>query len=194
VKERGKASESTIRSFLDSVRSDWTKAGRSDRYMKELLAYILQARSTPISWLSISKETSLASPHTAQVYVETLEKLLVALTLEFISPGGRVMPRKNRKIHFSDPLAYLALASFARVSIDKPAMGEGIVASHLSRNWEVYYWKNGSEVDAIVKQQGRLIGIETKWGFKKGSRPRHLSKYVVLDKKKVPLFLASLPP
>jgi hypothetical protein len=32
-----------------------------------------------------------------------------------------------------------------------------------------------------------------KWGFKKGTRPRHLKEYVSLDKKTVPTFLASLP-
>jgi predicted AAA+ superfamily ATPase len=192
AKERGMVSEATIKSFLDSLRSDWARAGRSDRYMKELLAYILQARGAPISWLSVSRETSLASPHTAQVYVETLEKLLVANTLEFISPQGRIIHRKNRKIHFSDPLAYHAFASFARVKVDEPALVEGIVASHLARNSELYYWKNSSEVDAVVKQNGKLFGIETKWGFKKSHKPRHLSRFIILNKRTLPLFLSSL--
>jgi predicted AAA+ superfamily ATPase len=139
MQKREKASEATIKSFLDSLRSDWARAGRSERYMKELIAYILQARRASVSWLSISRETSIASSHTAQVYVETLQKLLIANTLEFISPQGKVVHRKNKKVHFSDPLAYHAFASFARVNTDEPALVEGIVASHLARISEVYY-------------------------------------------------------
>jgi len=162
--------------------------------MKEVLGYILQARGTPISWQSISRETSLSSPHTAQAYVVTLEKLLLAVALEFISPSGKVMKRKNRKIHFSDPLVYHTFSIFSRANIDEPAMVEGLVASHLSRRYDVYYRKNGSEVDVIVKHDKTMTGIETKWGFGRSHRPRHLSRFMSLDRETVPLFLASLRP
>lgn len=178
---------------LDRLRADWAKAGRSDRYMKEVLAYILRARGTPVSWLGMARETSIGSPHTTQAYVETLEGLLVALVLELLTPQGKMMHRRNKEVHFADPLAYRAFSAFSGVQVDEAALVEGVVASHLSRRWETYYWKDGTEVDAVVREDGREVGVETKWGFRKGFRPRHLaSAYISLDRRTVPLFLASL--
>jgi hypothetical protein len=193
MKERGRVGDSTVKTLLDWLRADWGKAGRSDRYMKEVLTYILRAAGTPVSWLSISRETSVGSPHTTQMYVETLEGLLATLVLELIAPQGRVMHRKNRKVHFLDPLLYRAFSDFTAAELDEAALVEGTVASHLSRRWETHYWRDGTEVDAVVLEKGRQFGIETKWGFKKGSRPRHLSSsFISLDRKRVPLFLASM--
>ncbi len=77
--------------------------------------------------------------------------------------------------------------------MDEAALVEGTVASHLSRRWETHYWKDGTEVDAVPLEEGRQVGVETKWGFKKASRPRHLSSsYLSLDRSTVPLFLASI--
>ena len=40
----GKVSEATRRSLLDWLRVDWSRAWRSDRYMKEVLNFILRSR------------------------------------------------------------------------------------------------------------------------------------------------------
>jgi predicted AAA+ superfamily ATPase len=192
MRERGRVGEAPVKTLLDWLRADWARAGRNDRSMKEVIAYILRARGTPVSWLGIARETSIGSPHTTQAYVETLEGLMVALVLELITPQGRVVSRRNRKIHFTDPLVYRAFSVFSGVELDEPALVEATVASHLSRRWRTYYWKDGTEVDVVVLEGGRQVGIETKWGFKKGSRPRHLSSaYLSLDRRTVPLFLAS---
>ncbi|WP_457555014.1 AAA family ATPase [Candidatus Pyrohabitans sp.] len=44
---------------------------KGERYMKEVISYILQAMLSPVSWLGIARETSVSSPHTARAYVET---------------------------------------------------------------------------------------------------------------------------
>lgn len=190
--ERGNVGEQTVKTLLDGLRGDWAKAGRSDRYMKEVLAYVIEARGTPVSWLSMARETSIGSPHTTQAYVETLEALLVSIVLEMINPQGRVLHRKNRKIHFTDPLAYRALCAYTGAQPDEAALVEGVVASHLSRFWDTHYWRDGTEVDVVALEGGRQTGVETKWGFGGARRPRHLSAYLLLDKRTVPLFLASL--
>ncbi len=189
---RGSVGEPTVKALLDGLRGDWAKAGRSDRYMKEVLAYIIEARGTPVSWLSMARETSIGSPHTTQSYVETLEALLISIALEMITPQGRVLHRKNRKIHFVDPLAYRTFCAYTGAQADEAALVEGVVASHLSRFWETHYWRDGTEVDAVAVDGGRQYGVETKWGFGGGRKPRHLSAYLLLDKGTVPLFLASL--
>lgn len=192
MRETGRVGEASVKTLLDWLRADWAKAGRNDRYMKEVLAYLLGARGTPVSWLSIARESSIGSPHTAQTYVETLEGLMVSLVLELITPQGRVVHRKNRKVHFTDPLVYRAFGAFAGVQVDEASLVEGTVASHLSRRWGTYYWKNGTEVDCVALEEGRQVGVETKWGFGRGFRPRHLAgAYVSLDRKTVPIFLAS---
>lgn len=75
---------------------------------------------------------------------------------------------------------------------DEVALVEGVAASHLSRSWETHYWRDGREVDAVALEGGRQVGVETKWGSVGGRKPRHLSAYLLLDRKTVPLFLASL--
>jgi hypothetical protein len=193
MSEKGRVEDVSAKTLLDWLRGDWARAGRNDRSMKEVLAYVLRARGTPVSWLSIARESSIGSPHTTQAYVETLEGLMVALVLELVTPQGRVVHRRNRKIHFTDPLVYRAFGAFSGVEVDEPALVEATVASHLSRKWETYYWKDGTEVDAVALEGRRQVGVETKWGFKMGSRPRHLSSsYLSLDRRTVPLFLASV--
>ena len=185
------------KALLDGLRGDWLRAGKSEKFMKEVIGYVISARGTPLSWLSVSKATSIGSPHTSRTYVETLEDLLLATELELIRPDGRVEHRKNRKIHLTDPFVYKTLADYCGVPGDEAALVEATVASHLERRGEpVYFWRNGSEVDIVALEGGgsrRQCGLEVKWGFKKGARPRHIKDYVSLDRKTVPIFLASLP-
>lgn len=48
--EKKKVSNKTIKIYLDWLKGDWRKIGKSDRYMKEVVTYILKARASPISW------------------------------------------------------------------------------------------------------------------------------------------------
>jgi predicted AAA+ superfamily ATPase len=190
--EQGRVSEATKRALRDGLRSDWLRAGKSERYMKEVIAYILQARGTPVSWLGISKATSLGSPHTARGYVETLEDLMVAQTLNHVGPDGRALHRKNKKIHFTDPLIYRVFSEFTNTELDEAAVVEGVVAAHLARKYETYYWRNKTEVDIILFENKGLHGIEVKWGFRTSIKPRFLRNYLSLDRETIPTFLASL--
>lgn len=190
--DRGRVTEVPRRALLDGLRADWGRVGRNDRYMKEVLAYIFAARGTPISWNGIAKNTSIGSPNTSRSYVETLQDLLAVEILELIQPDGRVIHRKNRKVHFVDPLLYKVLADYSGQPADEAALVEGVVASHLARTFQTYYWKNGGEVDAVVVEGKEQVGIETKWGYKEARRPRHLRTFFALDRTSIRVFLASL--
>jgi predicted AAA+ superfamily ATPase len=37
-----------------------------------------------------------------------------------------------------------------------------LVATHLARKYETFYWKNKNEVDIVVKLNKKQIGIEVK--------------------------------
>jgi predicted AAA+ superfamily ATPase len=189
---RAKVSEATRRSVLDWLRVDWSKVGRSDSYMKEVVGFLLRARCAPVSWLGVAKNTSIGSPNTAEAYVGTLEDLLVAQTLRLVDPTGRVQHRKNRKIHFRDPLLYHVFSAFSSSPVDQPCLVEATVASHIGRRSQAYYWRNAGEADIVVVQDNKQLGLEVKWGYHPSTKPRHLADYITLNKESVPIFLASL--
>lgn len=190
--DRGKVRNETIKVYLDWLRNDWRKIGKDEKYMKEVISYILRAGNSPISWLNIAKNTSISSPHTAQSYVHALESLMVVKILNLIQPDFRIMYRKNKKVHILDPFIHNALSYFTKVEVDEGVKVESLTASHLSRIFETYYWKNRSEIDIVAIVNGQQVGFEVKWGFKSYVRPRHLRKIFVLDKKTLPVFLASI--
>ncbi|MEM2096333.1 MAG: DUF4143 domain-containing protein [Candidatus Caldarchaeum sp.] len=159
--------------------------------MKEVVSYLLSAKAAPVSWLSISKNTSINSPNTVRSYVEVLENLMTVVTLSYLEPSGKVLHRKNRKIRFTAPFVYRTLADYCRVEVSEGALVEGVVASHLSRKHQVFHWRDGAEVDCIAMDEGDFYGFEVKWGVKKVSKPRWLQRFMTLDREAVPLFLAS---
>ena len=189
--EEGRISPESWRTYLDWLRSDWKRAGKSDGYMKGALNYILKARLSPVSWLGIAKETSIGSPHTAQSYVECLEDLLAVKTLNLITPESKVMFRKNKKIHIIDPFLYQTFSNYTGVNVLEETLAESVVASHLGRAFETYFWKDGSEVDAISIVGREQVGFEVKWGPKGWRKPKHLKRAFTLSKENLPLFLSS---
>ncbi|RLE76490.1 MAG: hypothetical protein DRJ44_03965 [Thermoprotei archaeon] len=191
--ERGRVSFSSRKVYLDWLKADWLKAGKSENYMKEVISYLLETAPSPVGWSTIAKNTSISSPHTARDYVELLENLMIAKVLYWISPSGRVDYRKNKKVIFIDPFIYRVFSSYARVEVGESAIVEATVASHLSKWASVYYWRNRSEVDIVVPYEGEVWGFEVKWRRKAGYGRRPF-KTVVLDRETIPVFLATLAP
>jgi len=189
--ERRKIRPEIKRTYLDWIRGDIIKSGKNEISMKEVISYLLQSRCTLISWLSISKSTSINSPHTVQSYIDTLESLFIIKILYHLSPDGKVNYRKNKKIHFIDPFLYSVLSDFTNIKVYDEIIVESIVASHLSRIYPTFYWRNSSEVDIISIINNEQIGFEIKWGPKKWKKPLHIKKAELLKQDTIPLFLAS---
>jgi predicted AAA+ superfamily ATPase len=187
----GKISHETRKVYIDWLKTDFIKLGKNESSMKEILSYIINSANTPVSWLSISKETSISSPHTTQSYVETLKGLFVVEILNFLSPEGKVIFKKNKKIHITDPFLYKTICEYVRAEPNVPALLESVVASHLSRIYETFYWKNGSEVDLVIKKGKKQLGVEVKTQVKSWKKPKHMTS-VVVDRKEIPIFLSSL--
>jgi len=190
----GHVSRGTMKACLDWARGDWAKVGRSDSYMKEVLAYILRARGTPISWNGISSETSINSPHTARSYVETLEGLFMAISLPLLAPNGKVEHKKNRKVHLTDPLLYSVFSKYAGCEVLGETILEATVASHVARSATPYYWRNGrGEVDVVCKGRGGTYGLEVTASRKKRLfKPFHIKKLYILDRDTAPAHIAAL--
>ena len=189
--EAGRVTYASYKVYLDWLRTDWLKAGRGEGYMKEVVAYLLETATAPLSWYTIAKNTSISSPHTAREYVETLELLMVARVVYWASPWGEVNYRKNKKVLFTDPFIYRALSAYTRVEVEEPAVVEATVTTHLARRYPTYYWSNKTEVDALVLVSGKPLGFEVKWRRK--HRPgRKPLKTCVLGREDIPVFLATL--
>jgi predicted AAA+ superfamily ATPase len=190
--EGGKISTESKKLYLDWLKSDWRKAGKSDRYMKEVISYILSARLSPVSWLGMAGETSIGSPHTAQSYVECLEDLLVVKVLNIISPDSKVLYRKNKKIHVVDPFLYHVFSYYSNREALEENVVESVVASHLCRVAETYFWRNKSEADVVSLIGGEQVGFEVKWGVGRWRKPRHLKHAISLTNENLHLFLSSV--
>ena len=159
--------------------------------MKEIISYILEASPSPVSWNVIARNTSVSSPNTVRDYIELLSNLMVARISYWISPSGEVNYRKNKKIFFVDPFLYDVFSKYTKVDVDESIIVEAIVASHFSRLAPVFYWRNRSEVDVIIKYRNKLLGFEVKWR-RKPIYARRPFRVRTLDREMIPLLLASL--
>lgn len=189
--EHGYVKEETKRTYLDWIKGDLQKIGKSERYFKEVVRYLVGVRSSPISWISISRDTSINSPHTVESYISSMEMLFLIKTLYLLSPESKVDSKKNKKVHFSDPFIHQLMADYTRSDSYEENIVEGIAASHISRKAPVFYWRNGSEVDVVSIINNKQVGFEVKWGPMTWKKPRHLKSFL-LTKETLPLFLASL--
>ncbi|MGQ9597220.1 MAG: hypothetical protein ACUVQY_10440 [Thermoproteota archaeon] len=71
-------------------------------------------------------------------------------------------------------------------------MLESLVATHLARKYPVFYWRNRTGIDVVVKAGQRQIGVEVKTRLGSWVKPRHLRDVLIVTREEVPLFLASL--
>lgn len=187
-----KVSMETSRTYLDWLRGDWSRVGKSDRYMKEILSYLMRAEGTPVSWNSISNQTSINSPNTVRSYIETLEVIQSIQVLNFMTPDLKIDYKKNKKIHFTDPFIFKIISDYVNLEAADNWVFEAVVASHLSRYYPIYYWRNHTEVDVVCLHKKRQIGFEVTKGLKKWKPPWHIKKSYLLDRDNLPLHLSSL--
>ncbi len=188
----GRVSQETMKTYLDWMRGDWAKAGKSERYMKEVLAYLINAKGTPISWNGIASETGINSPHTARSYVEVLEGTFSAIILYMLSPESRVLYRKNKKIHFTDPLLFKIFSDYTGMEFSEDWLLEGISASLMGRKCPVFYWRNSTEIDIVCNINGKQVGFEVTKGIKRWKKPRHVSTAYLLGRENIHLYLSSV--
>ena len=114
--------------------------------------------------------------------------------LPFRYGDGRIGVKKNKKIHIIDPFLQDALAHYTGLKTDDADKVEAVVASHLARISEVYYWRGKtSEVDVISILKDGVLGVEVKWSDHIRKRPRYNepgSKIITLNKIDIALLLA----
>jgi len=92
-----------------------------------------------------------------------MEKMFIVKILYYLDLNKIVSSfKKNRKVCFADPLFFYLFSDVCLSKVpDESVIVENIVISHLSRRFEVFYWKNKREIDVIAKDK-KLIGFEIK--------------------------------
>lgn len=209
----GTIRKSTLATYANWIRGDVVKRGKSEHYLREILAAVVRRVGSQVTWNSLAKELSIDHPKTVADYME----LLASMDAVFIQPAlveDRLVgaPKKARKIMFSDPFIFHAVRAWLEPTADPHAerilptvrdpqrssrLAEAVVATHYARYWPTYYIKGAGEVDVAVVAEGRFWPVEIKWS--ESLRPKDLKqilKYAngrILTRSKDPSAIMGLP-
>ena len=161
----GRVGESTLSDFLSAVISDVNKLRRSETFFKFTVRGIVERTASEFSYHTLSKSFGVGTVKTAISYVELLQKMYLLKVLEQVDLNGDLLPRKERKFYFTDPLVYRAFSYWTSVNPpEESKLVEGVVVNHLSRVYETFYTKVRGEVDVVVRRGEELLGFEVKFG------------------------------
>lgn len=186
-------------------RGDISRAGRSERTARQIIGELLRISVSAFGWETIAKKTDVASHRTVSEYIEEMENSFVLKTLYQIDvQTRRTRIKKLKKAYFLDSfifwslwgwvdnwLAYNDNITKALISADlKPRLAEMVVANELFDRYDrndwlssnVFFWKNGGEIDFIVKRERQLLPVEVKYRKNTGPSDLRLMKKLGLKK------------
>ncbi len=169
----------TYRTYVQWIVGDMLKRGKQEKYLREIVEAIIPRLTKQISWHKITDAISIDHHQTVADYLQLLERMDVlhivpALREDKLSAA----PKKDKKIHFSDPFIFHALHAWVENDADpfkcaetslaadipiQTALAEGVVASLLCRRWEGYYIKAEGEVDIALVDGKKFFPIEIKY-------------------------------
>ncbi len=172
--------ESIYTNYLESIIGQWSELGKNETLLKQFSGAVIKSLTNHSSWTSLSKESALGSPNTAQDYAYSLHDLFVLSIIHHYGDQKKIpMIQKDRKFYFHDPFflhIFNRLMSpnenfdtsikYLEDEMNQSRVVEGIVADHLIR-WafsmskkkqtydyynHVFYWKDDKnrEVDFIL--------------------------------------------
>lgn len=188
----GSSKDEAKRAYLAWIKNTILKAERSDVVARQILKGIIETLQSDISWEGIAKKIEMKSPKTVAAYIDLLQSGFMLNVLYNIDLSEKkIRFGKNKKIHLRDPLLLEILEEWCLTKAEnrQGAIAESLVIEHLVRYApeRVFFWKNGSEVDALLLDKQQLYGFEVKWSeraaLKKEKIPSQLKKYVLITKK-----------
>ena len=154
------------------ITGDIVKWGKQEKILMQLMRAIISKQSSAISWDSLAKESEIKSHKTVSVYVEDLENMFALIVLYFLELNKKIPDyNKNKKLYFSDPFIYHVFNKKINFKDNEviPSLIESAVISNLARlpgenmPYQIYYWKNKKEVDALVKIKENIFPFEVKY-------------------------------
>ncbi|MDG6224114.1 MAG: ATP-binding protein [Candidatus Thermoplasmatota archaeon] len=173
--------------YYSWIVGDVIKEGKNEQTLKEVMKGILQTYSTPISWDSLAKRSSVRSHVTIASYIEVLTHIFVIIDCYFFDIGSKKTDHvKNKKLYFYDPFILRVLSEKLNIQVDKEKVIEGIVASNIKSAdpmKTIHYTKIKKETDFVIEED---LGIEVKYQTRITSKDQynraHFKRFVVLSK------------
>lgn len=184
-----KSKEEAKRVYLSWIKNSILKDDRSDIIARQIVKVVIETLQSDVSWEGISKKIEIKSPKTVAAYLDFLRSIFSVNILYNIDINGKkIRFGKNKKIHFRDPLLLDIFEEWCMINVKdkKSALAESLVVEHLERMFsgEVFFWKNGFEIDAIVLEKNKAYGFEVKWAEKSSAKAlSQLKKFIIISKK-----------
>lgn len=167
--------------FSSWVLGDMFKLKRSEDFTLRLLEQIPKHLTSTLSFSRLARDSGMASPATAQEYVELLERMFVLLRLPYFSlDEKRPDVKKNLKVYFQDPFILASMVARAEGVLDEsyqhthrlfdesfmPKLAELLVAARLNQHFgeRLYYGMSGKrELDFVAKKGAQFSYYEVKY-------------------------------
>lgn len=173
--------------YYSWIVGDVIKEGKNEQTLKEVMKGILQTYSTPISWDSLAKRSSVRSHVTIASYIEVLTHIFVLIDCYFFDIGSRKTDyAKNKKLYFYDPFILRVLSEKLNIPVVKEKVIEGIVSSNIKSEdptGTIHYTKIKKETDFVIEQD---LGIEVKYQTRITLQDKHnrdhFKRFILLSK------------
>lgn len=177
----------------DYLWKDILQAGliKTPDLIRQLLTLLAHQAGNEVSVNELAQQLGMART-TVDRYLDLLEETFVIFRLPAFSTNPRKEIAKSKKIFFWDTGIRNAILNAFELSENRPDIGKlfenYLIAEVARRNLlqphpaELYFWRTvaKSEVDLVIKQDGRLSAYEIKWGKKRGGITAFANAYGVM--------------
>jgi predicted AAA+ superfamily ATPase len=147
---------------------------------------VLLSYTTPVSWDSMAKRSSVRSHVTIGSYIGILTNIFVLIDCYFFDMNKRVSDYgKNKKFYFYDPFILRIFEERLNIRLEKEKIIEGIVGCHLKNKnipEEIHYTKIKKETDFVVGEGGIEVKYQTKISDEDFQNRRFFKDYLILSK------------
>lgn len=157
--------------------------------LTDVASVLLSNFCREINYTDIAKALNVKSVHTVQNYVDYLEKAYLITKLNKYSAKPR--RRQQAQKAYATDLGFASFFTGADSSAEDLGWRlENVVflklqAERKSKGYELYYWKNGHEVDFVLVNAGRVIKlVQVAYSIKnEKTRNREVSALIACSKK-----------
>ncbi len=125
--------------------------------LEKLLLYLADTTAELLNVSNISNSLKISREY-AENYLRYLKQAYLVMTVRRYSPSMEKRLRASEKLYLVDSGLLTALGI-----TDDAKVVEAIACRHLMDNG-IYYWRNGTEVDFVIKRGKSIIPVEVKYG------------------------------
>ena len=156
--------------FNDIVERDVRErvSARSSQPLRQLAQMLFASAGSELSVRRLAAALGIA-PDTASLYLEAMENAYLAFACPYFAWSERKRSVRNRKYYPVD--TGLRRVAVTRTGVDRGKMLECATFLLLRKRFrEVCYWRNGGEVDFVVRRNGDPVPVQVCWD---GPTERH---------------------